>query len=512
MEAVKPILPDAGAVSEAIKGWAATQPRFALLLKSGVPAVQALTRWGLELLRANQITEAMPVLRSALALAPGDPILWANYGIALSQGNFLGEAAASLEHSVALSHHQPDTWLMLGLARKKLGDLGAAEAAYRVALEQEPGSSAAWQLIGTLKEEQRDFAGAIECLEACIKAGAENAALLANLAKLYYQLGRVAQSGEAYSKAAGLDPANAHYRQMARKTKFLREALQGESIADAISSYRNSFTTPEECSESDLMGLLHSSFSLLSGFGHIEAAARVGRKHLELWPANPSLTYLLSAVAGDQTIDRSPPNYIVDHFDAFAEGFDAQLVSALGYDIPQKICAAVREITPAGDLHDTLDAGCGTGLCGPLLRPVSRTLTGVDLSPKMLEQAGRKGVYDALACEELTTFLGRSPDQFDLIVAADLMVYFGNLTPLLLAAATALRPGGLFAFSTELWTGEGYRLLPSGRFSHAPEYVRFLAEPAFAEVRSVETTIRLEADRRLPGNIFIFRRRAPAFE
>jgi predicted TPR repeat methyltransferase len=130
----------------------------------------------------------------------------------------------------------------------------------------------------------------------------------------------------------------------------------------------------------------------------------------------------------------------------------------------------------------------------------------------MLEQAGRKGVYDALACEELTTFLGRSPDQFDLIVAADLMVYFGNLTPLLLAAATALRPGGLFAFSTELWTGEGYRLLPSGRFSHAPEYVRFLAEPAFAEVRSVETTIRLEADRRLPGNIFIFRRRAPAFE
>jgi predicted TPR repeat methyltransferase len=146
-------------------------------------------------------------------------------------------------------------------------------------------------------------------------------------------------------------------------------------------------------------------------------------------------------------------------------------------------------------------------LCGPLLRPISRALTGVDLSPKMLEQAARKAVYDTLACEELTAFLLRSPQHFDLIVAADLMIYFGDLAPLFAAAATALRPTGLFAFSTELCAGEGYRLLPSGRFAHPPQYVRLMAQRDFEEVFHAETTIRLEATERLPGNISVFRRR-----
>jgi predicted TPR repeat methyltransferase len=294
---------------------------------------------------------------------------------------------------------------------------------------------------------------------------------------------------------------------MTRKTRFLRDALQGIPIDDAIAHYQKSFAAGENFSEKDLMDLLNSAFSVLGGFGHTEAALRVGKKQIELWPPNPSLTYLMSAVAGDQTIDRSPQEYVVEHFDSFAQGFDAQLVGALGYDVPEKICAAVCSVLGAGPGRETLDAGCGTGLCGPLLRPISRGLTGVDLSPKMLAQAARKGFYDTLVCEELTAFLGRSEGHFDLMVAADLMIYFGDLAPLFAAAATALKPAGLFAFSTELLTGEGYRLQPSGRFAHAPSYLRSLAGPAFAEVLSEETTIRLEGTRRQPGHIFIFRRR-----
>ena len=43
-----------------------------------------------------------------------------------------------------------------------------------------------------------------------------------------------------------------------------------------------------------------------------------------------------------------------------------------------------------------LDAGCGTGLCGPLVAPHAQRLTGVDLSAGMLAQASEKGVYDEL--------------------------------------------------------------------------------------------------------------------
>ena len=160
VESTKPTLPDAQAVSEAVKEWASTKPGFARLLTAGVPVARALPRWGLELLRANQIPEATAALRAALTLSPTDAVLWGNYGMALAQGNAPAEAAASLEYSVNLLRHQPATWLMLGMARKKLGDLSVAERAYRVALEQKPDSSAAWQLIAILKEEQKDFAGA----------------------------------------------------------------------------------------------------------------------------------------------------------------------------------------------------------------------------------------------------------------------------------------------------------------------------------------------------------------
>jgi predicted TPR repeat methyltransferase len=182
-------------------------------------------------------------------------------------------------------------------------------------------------------------------------------------------------------------------------------------------------------------------------------------------------------------------------------------VGALGYDVPEKICAAIREVTVAGHLYHTLDAGCGTGLCGPGLRPISRELTGVDLSPRMLEHAARRKIYDTLACEELTAFLSRCPGRFELIAAADVMIYFGDLSPVFAAAEVALRQGGVLALSTESWTGQGYRLQPSGRFAQAPEYVRSVAAKAFAELVYVETTLRMEATGRLLGNLFVFRRR-----
>jgi predicted TPR repeat methyltransferase len=304
-----------------------------------------------------------------------------------------------------------------------------------------------------------------------------------------------------------LEAANLHYLRMMRKSAFMLAMLRDEPMDAAISAFQKSFRAEENYADKDLQDLFRSSFALLSGFGHLDAAARVGHKQLVLWPATASVTYLLKAVEGDEELDRSTPEYVVEYFDAFAEGFDAQLVEALGYDIPEKLCAAVRDLTTTGKLYETLDAGCGTGLCGPLLRPLSNKLTGVDLSPKMLELARRRAVYDAVACEDLTAFLARSAGQFDLIVAADVLIYFGDLAPIFSGAAVALKPGGIFAFSTESGSGAGYRLQPSGRFVHPVDYVRARAAENFEELAFIETTIRLDASGRLPGNIFIFRRR-----
>jgi len=500
-------LPDAGVVEGQVSRWAAADSGFGALLRTGLSTAEALARWGLQLLKANRFEDAALVLRSAVALAPCDPVRWTNCGMALDRTNSPGEAAVCFERSLALSRQQPDTWLLLGLVRKKQGDAAAAEAAYRTALEQEPTMAIAWQCLGLLKEEGRDYPAAIECFTECLKHGGASAAVLANLGKLYCDTGRFAEAQDAYGRAVELEAGNAHYRKMLRETWFLRDIMEGVAVEEATATAKESATPQDDFGDRGLCELFDRALALLSGFGHLEAAMRVGRKRLEFWPGDASTEYLLQAISGTTKLDRSPERFIVEHFDALAKRFDTHLVKELGYDIPAKLAAAVRASTPEGHLYDALDAGCGTGLCGPLLRPLARTLTGVDLSSRMLEGAAARDVYDTLACEELAGFLRRSPGGFDLMVAADVMIYFGDLAPIFDAAAGAIRTGGLLAFSTETGVEAGYRLKPSRHFAHAPDYVRAAAGEAFAQELCEETTIRLEANARVAGNLFLFRRR-----
>jgi predicted TPR repeat methyltransferase len=358
-----------------------------------------------------------------------------------------------------------------------------------------------------LKAEQRDYPQAIECLRAAVTLDGTNAVLVASLGKLYYEVGRVPEACDAYNQAVSLDPGNQHYRQMARKSRFMLDLIDHEPVENSLATYQRSLSPNDSDTEKSRRELLQTAFGILSGFGHVEAAKRVGEKYLQLWPDSSVVQYLLKAVDGAPDVERSPDGYIVEYFDSFADGFDAKLVGALGYDVPQKICAVIRELTPAEHKYDAVDLGCGTGLCGPYLRPLAGKLVGVDLSSRMLQRAGERGVYDDLQCEEVTAFLNRSRWRFDLVLAADVIVYIGDLAPIFAAASTAIRGGGLFAFSTEFSNGENYQLHRSGRFSHSPEYIRGLAQAAFVELECVETTIRLEAGVRVPGNLFVFRRR-----
>lgn len=490
----------------AIRQWSATDPWYREMRRTGILTVPALTRMGLAHLRANNAPAALAAFRSAVLLGKDDPNLWNYCGMALGQMDSLADAAACLEYSLKLSPRQSDTWLLLGSLRKKQGDAAGAEAAYRAALELPGDSALAWQCLALLRQEQNDYAGAIECFLACVQHGPASAAIWANLGNLYYQTGDVGGAQNAFRQAVGLAPADAGCRKMLRSADFLKDVLTGSSVEAALDTYRASLALADGPPEPLIQELLGASFSLLRGFGHIPAAIAVGAKRLELWPEDPAMAYLLAAVKGEGGPDRSPPEYVARHFDEFAERFDAKLVGTLGYDVPRKLVSLLQTALEAGRLHDAADVGCGTGLCGPLLRPFARELTGVDLSPKMLAQAARSGLYHHLVCEEMTAFLHRCPGRFDLLMAADVLIYVGDLAAFLAAAAGALRPGGLLAFSTESATGQGYLLGPSGRFAHAGAYIRSAAAAAFTEHACVETVIRLEAAQGVQGNLFVFRR------
>ena len=98
----------------------------------------------------------------------------------------------------------------------------------------------------------------------------------------------------------------------------------------------------------------------------------------------------------------------------------------------------------------------------------------------MIERAGQRGAYDELLVAELTDYLKSQVSQYDLIVAADTLVYFGSLDELLAAAAAALREPGHLVFTVERLDDRsnkaeattGFFLNSHGRYSHAEPYLR----------------------------------------
>ena len=193
--------------------------------------------------------------------------------------------------------------------------------------------------------------------------------------------------------------------------------------------------------------------------------------------------------------------YVEALFDDYAARFEEELLHKLGYDAPQGLAALVeRELGARGmeQVGHAVDLGCGTGLMGERLRRRASFLEGVDLSSEMVALAEGKGIYDRLEKAELTAWLGAHRGGVDLLAAADVLNYCGELTPILKVAMRVLVPGGLFVLTLERHRGEAPMLLrPSLRYAHNGEAARQACREAGFEVRAVVETV-LRHDRGEP--------------
>lgn len=215
---------------------------------------------------------------------------------------------------------------------------------------------------------------------------------------------------------------------------------------------------------------------------------------------------LIAALEAGEGADLSAA-YVRALFDRYADRFDQDLLGKLGYAAPDLLRAAVdRVVGPATGLR-VFDLGCGTGLAGVSVRPLAGFLAGVDLSPRMVEKARERAVYDALSVGDVAEALEASPAAWDLLVAADVLVYIGDLAPVFAAAAKALVPGGRFAATVERSSEEGFTLGATRRYAHAEAYIRATAEAAGLGVRLMEPcTPRREKGVGVPGLLFVLER------
>lgn len=202
---------------------------------------------------------------------------------------------------------------------------------------------------------------------------------------------------------------------------------------------------------------------------------------------------LLAALGGGPVPESATSPYVARLFDEYAARFDAHLVGALGYRGPALLLRAIEGVAPSRNFARALDLGCGTGLMGAVLRERVGWLAGVDLSPAMVARAAEKGLYDALHVGEMTDALA-SDEPFDLVTAADVLVYVGDL--------------GLFAFTVQRAFGDtDVTVGADRRFAHSLGHVRRRAEEAgFAVATCAEGSTRHDAGKDVPGLVAVLTR------
>ncbi|MCE3237133.1 MAG: yrrB [Gammaproteobacteria bacterium] len=228
---------------------------------------------------------------------------------------------------------------------------------------------------------------------------------------------------------------------------------------------------------------------------------------LRLQPQNESIHYIVTMLSQNKKLLSAPPDYIQSLFDAYADHYEPHLRIALEYKIPELFEHALSKIISPHQLLHILDLGCGTGLCGIPFKKYAKTLTGVDLSLKMLEIAAQKNLYDALIVSDINAFLSDKTAQYDLILAGDVLVYSGDLNSLFESISRALSPEGLVIFNTEIEDSSTFKLNQSGRFSHHKSYIDALAEQYSLSILFYQQIItRMQNNEPVYGHLYILRK------
>jgi predicted TPR repeat methyltransferase len=477
---------------------AASRPLDALLAQQTPPA-DALRRFGLTHWTAGNPRAASTVLATAAAIAPGDAALWLDLGFTLHAAGEPSEARNVFERALILDPTPARGWLGLALIAKELGDSSRAEQAFAAAVARDPKLAEAAFGLGLLCFEQRRYAEAARHWRAAIAAGCRNPLVYAGLGQALFFAGDFAGASQALARQIASGAADAKIVERFALSRFV-ETMIGGDVEAAVAAYRQAAGPGAD----DSGRVARTAFQILSAYGHREAALRLGRSPLASLPDDPEHRYILDALAGEK-LDRAPRDYLVAHFDCFAENFDRQLVDVLGYHVPQTLARLVA--TTGKALARAVDLGCGTGLAGRYLRAGRSRLVGVDLSPRMLAKAAERQIYDALVEDEMIAFLDGAAERFDLVFAADAVVYLGDLQAFLAAAARATPQGGLLAFNIETTTEAPYLLLPSGRFAHDLSALEASAAPWFSLRASERAFLRAEANAKVRGALVLLERR-----
>lgn len=397
--------------------------------------------------------------------------------------------------------------------------LDAAEKCYRGVLEADVGNATATHYLGVLLRQRGKGAEGLGLIQQSILIDSGVASWHNNLGNVFLEEGRFDDAAAAYARCSASDSINLEVlnnlgvllRRLNRKPEAeesLKKAISLDpSFGDAHTNLATLYTTMGRMTEAfshfaDALALRPADVNTrrllviaLGKAGRLEE----GRKHclewLKLEPNDPKAKHFLAAYGGAEVPDRASNQFVAAEFDGFANSFDAKL-AALEYRAPELVGEVVADLLGEKEkIWRILDAGCGTGLCGPFLHPYAKELVGVDLSANMLSRAADRNLYDDLIQCELVEYMVNCESAFDVVVSADTLCYFGNLSHAFSAAKKVLRQDGQWVFTVEAHANStGFSLQTHGRYSHSRAYIEAeLDRAGFATVNLKSVELRHES-------------------
>ena len=474
---------------------------------------------------------AVPLIEAALKIIPENPVAWAGLGLALLKLNRFEEALSSFEQTLSIKPDHTDALTRRGDALLALGRQAEALASYNRSLRYRPNDPETLNNRAAVLIELGRLTEALTSLDQALHLAPGYLEALHNRATALIALKRHAEALNCCDQVLALQPDVAEVlnnrgvalRNLGRKDEAVvafRAALTRQP--DSADFHANLGATLQETGQLEeaeqhlrlaLAGkkaalVFQNLAAVLYQRQKFPEALEIYRQWQAFEPDNPIPRHM--AAAGSETApERAGDQFVADLFDGFADTFEATLLG-LGYQIPQLLTTMIQSErgTNATPLR-ILDAGCGTGLAAPLLKPLASQLVGVDLSSAMLDKARARKLYDELVVGELCAFMAGRPAAFDLVLLADTLVYFGALEEAFRTAHGTLTPNGIFAFAVEARADSGpdYQLELHGRYSHRPDYVsRLLAASGYALCTTENVVLRRELNADVAGLVVVARR------
>lgn len=445
----------------------------------------------------NKTDEALYHYKKALELDPCYFLAYNNTGnIYLKQDNLL-KAQECFETSIKIASFFTDAYYNLAIIFAKKGLTKDAIKQLDIALNIDPEHAPAHHKKAQLLYQEDDLPAAVHHYQIYLALEPNDKHALYNLGTIFLRLGKPQEATKYFLRFVPLESDSENFYNLG--VAYMQQGKNKEAISYLEEALR---LDPENIS---------ILTNIATAYLNIESYANASKYFEEikrLQPEKAEAKFILSAISKtEESFETAPTSYVEELFNDYADHYERHL-ALLNCKVSELLFNAVNEIINSTNIDNLniLDLGCGTGLAGKLFRPLAKKLIGIDLSEKMLSIAKQKNIYNELLQGDINESI-KKYTELDLVIAAEILVYVGNLDKIFMQLTTVLKAGGMFAFTIEKTWSYPYELQKTARFSHTKKYIQELADKYHFKVLLCQNIVlRMHRNEKLEGYLYILKK------